>query len=79
MKDDREDLYTGLRQAGVVMTIPMMLAAGPLLGFFAGQWLDRRLGTSWFSTVLALVGFAAGVNETIRVIRILQRDRKNGR
>lgn len=79
MKEEKDDLYAGLRQAGIVMSIPMMMAAGPLVGYFIGSWLDRWLGTSWISVVLAILGLVAGVNETIRVIKIIQRDNKNGR
>lgn len=57
------------------MTIPMMLAVGPLVGYFIGRMLDRVFSTSWIWVVMALVGFAAGVNETIRVIRIIMRDK----
>jgi len=79
LKDEKNDLFAGLRQAGIVMTIPMMLAIGPLVGYFAGAWLDRRLGTDpWLAVSGAILGFAAAVNETIRIIRILQREQKDG-
>jgi F0F1-type ATP synthase assembly protein I len=61
------------------MAIPMMLAAGPLVGYFAGCWLDRRLATDpWLTVSGALLGFAAAVKETIRIIRILQREQEHG-
>jgi len=61
------------------MTIPMMLAAGPLVGYFLGLWLDRWLDTDpWFTVIGGILGFAAGVNETIRVIRTIQREQNDG-
>jgi len=61
------------------MTIPMLLAAGPLVGYFLGHGLDRWLGTDpWFTVIGGILGFAAGVNETIRIIRTIQRDQSDG-
>jgi F0F1-type ATP synthase assembly protein I len=61
------------------MAIPMMLAAGPLVGYFLGLAADRWLGTApWGATILTLVGFAAGVNETIQIIKRVMRDKDRG-
>ncbi|MBM4048396.1 MAG: AtpZ/AtpI family protein, partial [Planctomycetes bacterium] len=47
--------------------------------YFLGSWLDARLGTQpWLVVVLALLGFAAGVNGTIRIIRTLQKYQNDG-
>src|SRR5437867_4312715 len=42
----REDPYEGLRTAGLLLSIPTLLIVSPLVGFFIGSWLDRRLKTS---------------------------------
>jgi F0F1-type ATP synthase assembly protein I len=50
--------------------IPFMLAVSPLIGYFGGHWLDERLGTGPVLTViLLLLGFAAGIRETMILVR----------
>ena len=67
-KDDGKLRST--RQIGMLTTIPALLAISPMIGYFMGKWLDSKLG---WSPVLTLVflgfGFAAGIRETIRVVR----------
>jgi len=79
MAETEEQRLRWLRITGLVANIPIMLAAGPVLGYFLGSWLDSKLGTQpWLVVVLALLGFAAGVNGTIRIIRTLQKYQNDG-
>jgi F0F1-type ATP synthase assembly protein I len=62
-----------IRQASVALTIPMMMAAGPLVGFGLGWAAGRYLGApGWVTPICIAVGFAAGVRQTIRLIRQLE-------
>lgn len=55
--------------------IPMLLVAGPLVGFFVGRFLDRTLQTApWGLIGAILLGLAASIRETIRTIRQAIRD-----
>ncbi len=46
------------------------LAIATLIGLFGGHWLDDKLGTRPWLTILGLVfGIAAGFNSLIRVAR----------
>lgn len=58
------------QQAGLALTIPMMLLAGPLVGYGMG-WLVRRWTGwgGWIEIVFLILGFVAGVRETINIIR----------
>ncbi|MBM4049277.1 MAG: AtpZ/AtpI family protein [Planctomycetes bacterium] len=79
MAESEEQRLKWLRITGLVTNIPIMLAAGPVLGYFLGSWLDSKLGTQpWLVVVLALLGFGAGVNGTIRIIRTLQKYQNDG-
>lgn len=79
MTETEEQRLHWLRITGLVTNIPIMLAAGPVLGYFLGSWLDAKLGTQpWLMVVLALLGFGAGVNGTIRIIRTLQKYQNDG-
>jgi F0F1-type ATP synthase assembly protein I len=69
------DKYKQARQLGLLTTIPMILAAAPLIGYFGGRWLDGKLDTGpWLSMVLLLLGLVAGVRETILILRKAARD-----
>lgn len=64
---------SGLRSAGMLLAIPSLLIAGPLVGLFLGGWGDRRFHTSpWLTIVGVVLGFVAAGRETYRVIRRVQ-------
>jgi len=55
----------------------MMMAIGPLIGFWIGNWADVRYSTSpTWTLVGCLVGFAAAINETIKAIKGIQKGQK---
>jgi ATP synthase protein I len=63
------------RQAGLLATIPFILALAPIVGFVIGSWLDSKFRTgSWLSVILLVLGFVAGVRETIQIIKLAQRE-----
>ena len=63
------------RQAGLLSTIPFILALAPIIGYFLGQYLDTRFRTGpWLSLILLALGFVAGVRETIKIIQMSQRE-----
>jgi F0F1-type ATP synthase assembly protein I len=67
--------FEGLRTAGLLLSIPALLIAAPLVGLFAGMALDRWLKTNRIFTAVGIVlGFAAAGRETWRIIRRVQRD-----
>jgi len=76
---DERDLYRTLRRFGVFTTIPMLLAAGPLVGFAIGRFLDERWRLApWGLVGGLLLGFLASVRETIRLIRRATQDANDG-
>jgi F0F1-type ATP synthase assembly protein I len=65
----------GLRTAGLLLSIPALLIAAPLVGLFSGMALDRWLKTGRIFTGIGIVlGFAAAGRETWRIIRRVQED-----
>lgn len=72
---DERDFIRTLRQVGIFTAIPMILVAGPLVGFFLGRVLDAKLHTApWGLIGAILLGLVASVRETIRMIRDAIRD-----
>jgi ATP synthase protein I len=72
-KDDesnQEQQNKKLRQMGIFMTIPFVLAVPPLIGWLTGSWLDDWLHTKpYLMFVMIILGFAAGVREFYRIIK----------
>jgi len=62
--------FGALRSAGMLLAIPTLLIVAPLVGFFFGNWLDRRFHTTPWLTLIGLVlGFAAAGRETWQIYR----------
>jgi len=75
MPDEKrsDSRYEGLRTAGLLLAIPTLLIVSPLVGFFLGNLVDRRLHTAPWLGILGLVlGFAAAGRETYRIYRRTQ-------
>lgn len=71
--DDRR----GLRQIGLLSTVGLTLVISTLLGTGAGYYLDGRLGTSpWLTVVGLLLGGAAGFVNLFRTVSALDREQK---
>lgn len=70
---DEEPRYRALRSAGLLLAIPTLLIVAPLVGFFLGNWLDAKLNTRPWLTMIGLVlGFVAAGRETNQIYRRYQ-------
>ncbi|MDQ3696936.1 MAG: AtpZ/AtpI family protein [Gemmatimonadota bacterium] len=58
---------------GAYAGLGFQFAAAIILFLFAGQWLDRRLGTEWFAIIGMFVGAAAGFYSMYRRLMADQR------
>jgi ATP synthase protein I len=59
----------------MLTSIPILLAVSPLVGYFMGRVLDRWLNTApWLSLIFLGFGFAAGVRETIKIVKRASQD-----
>lgn len=48
------------RQLGILTTIPIILAVGPIVGYFIGSFLDKKLHTQPYLMIVFIVfGFVA--------------------
>lgn len=57
----------------------IQIVVASVLGFFAGRWIDGKIGSQLvFTALLAVVGLAAGVFQMMRAIQALQK-RQAGR
>jgi predicted F0F1-ATPase subunit len=65
---------TGWRQVGLLSSIPFILALAPLIGLAIGMYLDRHFRTKFLWIVLLILGFVAGVRETIKIVKLSQQE-----
>jgi F0F1-type ATP synthase assembly protein I len=70
--------YEGLRTAGLLSAIPLLLIVSPILGALIGRWLDGKLGTApWLLIAGLVMGFVAAGREIYRIsVRIQEEERK---
>ena len=70
MNKKRNDKYSIYRQISILTTIPILLAVGPILGYYIGDFLDKKLGTApYLMVVFIFFGFVAagkGVYDLIK-------------
>jgi ATP synthase protein I len=65
-----DDDQKRLRQVAAFITVTFVLAIPPVIGWFIGDWLDERWGTSPFLVILFIcLGFAAGIKEFLRILK----------
>lgn len=59
-----------LRQTGLLAAVPGLLIAGPLVGYFIGQWADSYFSTEpWLMVTGIALGFAAAGREIWRLVK----------
>lgn len=76
---NNDERYRWARQAGLLATIPFLLAIPPIAGVVIGRWIDGRAGTGpWFTVIFVIFGFAAGVREVAMVMKKANQDANDG-
>ncbi len=59
-----------LRQFSLLASVPTILIAGPAVGFFVGQWLDKKYETEPIFLIIGiLLGFGAAGIEIARLVK----------
>ena len=64
-------IYKWIKIGGLLSFIPIIMAAGPLAGYFLADYLEKRFGFPDFTAVICItIGFASSVRETVRLIKL---------
>jgi F0F1-type ATP synthase assembly protein I len=64
------DRLAAMKQIGLLTAIPAILVLGPLIGLWAGRYLDRLWGTDPIMMIVFIVlGFVASGRETWKLIK----------
>jgi F0F1-type ATP synthase assembly protein I len=57
-------------QIALLGSVLWILIGAPAVGFFAGQWADKKFGsTPWLTAIGSLLGFAAAAREIYNIVR----------
>lgn len=81
--ENKDKFYSNLRQASIYTVIPLILAVGPIIGYFIGNFLDKKLHTAPYLMILFIIfGFIASGKEVYDLARramqeMDQEDKKN--
>ncbi len=72
-----DNKQSGYRQLALATTIPLIMVAATLVGWYIGKYLDRVFGTkSVMSVIFLLLGVAAGGLETYNLIKEIIKEEK---
>jgi ATP synthase protein I len=70
---------TTFQALAVASQFGITLAISVVLGYFAGHWIDDRLGTGIIFTLIGvLLGLVAAVLNTVRLYKALMRNNESG-
>ena len=59
-----------LRQFSLLAAVPTLLIAGPGVGFFVGQWLDKKFETDPLFLIIGIIlGFGAAGIEIANLVK----------
>jgi hypothetical protein len=62
--------FRWVKVGGLLTLIPIVLAAAPLAGYLAGEWLMLKFRFPRHTTIVCvIIGFAASVRETVKIIK----------
>lgn len=80
MEGKPNSVASQVKQLGALTTIPVILLAGPAVGFFIGDWIDRKSHLyPWFTILFVFFGLAASGREIVRLLKQIQKDDASGR
>jgi len=72
-----KEKFQAYRQLAIATMIPVILVVAPLIGYYAGSWVDRKLDTGNVFMIIGLVlGFAAAGKE---IYNLIKRSAKNSK
>lgn len=71
-------IYLQVKQIGALTAIPVILLVGPILGYFIGDWIDRKFQLyPWFTIIFVFAGFFAAGREIFRLLKQILKEDEN--
>jgi len=77
VSEKKEAVFRQIRVAMMAVVLPFVMAVGPVVGYIGGGWIGERVGQGPSGRLIGLVaGFAAGIYQTVMIIRRILRELK---
>ncbi|MFQ5456442.1 MAG: AtpZ/AtpI family protein [Nitrospirota bacterium] len=74
MQDKGKKRAEVIREVGFFTVIPMVLVAGPLIGFLIGDYLDKKWNTEpWLMLFFVILGGIASIRQIIDIFKKARR------
>jgi len=68
----KEELYSWIKIVGMVSFIPIILAAGPVTAYFAGDYLVKTFKLGSYVLYIAIaIGTLASIFEVVRIVKLV--------
>jgi len=80
-EDKKAEFYKLTKVWGLISFIPVILAAGPLAGYFLGDYLEKKIGFAPYLSLLCMaLGLVASAKEIIKILKLIHNtDTKSAR
>lgn len=80
-EDKKAEFYKLAKVWGLISFVPVILAAGPLAGYFLGDYLEKKIGFAPYLSLSCLaLGLVTSVREIIKILKLIDKtDRKSDR
>lgn len=70
VKKKTDDKYSNYRQIAILTTIPILMMVAPILGYYIGHFLDKKLDTApYLMYVFIFFGFVAAAKGVYNLIK----------
>ena len=77
MAEKKDAGLSQLKQIGALTAVPIILLAGPVAGYFLGDWVDRKFRfTPWCTILFLILGFVASGREITRLLKQVLKENK---
>ncbi len=78
MAEKKDAYFQQVKRIGALTAIPIILFVGPMAGYFAGDWIDRKFRFHpWCTFLFLILGFVASGREIFRLLnQVLKEDNK---
>lgn len=77
MAEKKDPRLSQVKQIGSLTAVPIILLVGPFLGYYVGDWIDKKFGIHpWATIVFLILGFVAAGREIFRILKMISQDEK---
>lgn len=67
---EKQKFYKWIKLAGFLSFVPLILAAGPISGYVAGEYLEKKFNFPGYVLFICIgIGFVVSLIETVKIIK----------